>query len=231
MAGGRAVRRLVQHLVIPAAAAGVVAWGAFGVEPPSPLRWWERSAAGTPLVGATATADATMIDPGNESTPPIEGAASPAGTPLPTPAPPLLTWPATPATPAGSPAATPMPPADLVAPRLATRSPGTVPRAITPVPPTLRAGPSPTPPSVVGCAEPPSPPPVSGAATRATTTATNLRAQPGLDCGILTVLASGTEVRVLNGEVRADGRTWLRVRVADAEQIGWVASELLRDVP
>lgn len=224
-ARGHAARRLLQHLVIPVAAVAVVAWGAFGVDPPAFPAW--QSLGGRPTAPAVvaATPEASLAL--------AAAVASPTRAPTPTPAPPLLTWPATPATPAGTPVATPTPTqaANPAPPRLATRAPGTLPSPSPRPSPTAPSGSPPTPPIARDCTAPPSPPPPTGPAGRATTTDVNLRAAPGLDCPVVTVLPAGSQLRAESGDVLADGRRWLRVRVPATDQTGWVAADLLRTAP
>jgi len=225
LAGGRAARRAVQHVAIPAAAAGLVAWGAFGVDLPV-LPNWQAAETVPPAAPGVALA------PTQEAALAAEAEASPAATaspsPSPTPLPPLLTWPATPAAPTGTPIPSSTPAAAAPPPSFATRTAGPNPTPGSALP--TRPAPTavPTPVSVAGCAEPAAPPPAAGGRSRETTADVNLRRQPGLDCQVLRVLPAGAEVEVLSGEVRADGRGWLRVRASGGGETGWVAADLLR---
>ena len=60
-----------------------------------------------------------------------------------------------------------------------------------------------------------------------TTDILNMRTEPGMTATIITTLANGTRVEVLNEETRLDGRIWTRVRTGSYE--GWVDSQYLRE--
>ena len=73
----------------------------------------------------------------------------------------------------------------------------------------------------------PSLPSISTSAYRVTTDILNMRTEPGMTATIITTLANGTRVEVLNEETRLDGRIWTRVRTGSYE--GWVDSQYLRE--
>jgi len=62
-----------------------------------------------------------------------------------------------------------------------------------------------------------------------TTANLNLRANFGLGSAVLGVLPAGASLQVLEGKMKKDGYTWVRVRTADG-RVGWVAEQFLTPV-
>lgn len=62
---------------------------------------------------------------------------------------------------------------------------------------------------------------------RITTDILNMRTAPGMVAPIITTLANGTRVELLNEQQELDGQSWVRVRAGD--QDGWVDRRYLRD--
>ncbi|MDP9365076.1 MAG: SH3 domain-containing protein [Chloroflexota bacterium] len=58
------------------------------------------------------------------------------------------------------------------------------------------------------------------------TAAVNLRAAPGTDCPVVTVLDPGTRIVPRGAAVGAGGRVWVPIQVVGDR--GWVAAEFLR---
>jgi hypothetical protein len=56
----------------------------------------------------------------------------------------------------------------------------------------------------------------------------NLRAGPGTDCDVVSFLNAGTEGSVIGGSVEdASGTAWVKVRIDDTGEEGWVSAEYL----
>lgn len=60
----------------------------------------------------------------------------------------------------------------------------------------------------------------------------NLRAGPGTDCDAVSILGAGTEGSVIGGSVEdASGTAWVKVRIDDTGEEGWVSAAYLESAP
>ena len=94
-------------------------------------------------------------------------------------------------------------------------------------PPTLAPPPALAPPVATPPSAPSAPAAVANAVIGATGgTRVNVRADPSLRAPVVTTLAEGTPVEILDEPVPAEGRSWQKIRSGDRE--GWVVAVVVQ---